>query len=315
MTTARDRESLTEIELARRLRAAYGPGAGCPPPEIWHRAALGEPAADERARLADHAAGCPACAAERDLAAAFVAGPDPAAAGDVAAVVAHLAARPPHRPAAGVAAADGARNRSGAGPVESAPAPTRERPAGTPREAAAPEPLGERPAAVRPAARPGGRLLRFPRLAGAAAAVLAAAAALVLALGLGAYVLRAPQPPPLPDRPAGGGVRGAIVTGLAPTGELDAAPAALTWEPVGGAASYRVTLFAADDAVLWRGEAAGPPAPLPGAVMPLSSAVVYGWSVEAIDAGGRPSARSERASFLIRPEPEGAPAAPPESEG
>jgi hypothetical protein len=288
VTTARHPESLSEIDLERRLRAAFGPGAGCPPPESWHRAALGELAEEERARLAAHAASCPACAAERDLAAAFGAGPDPAAADDVAAVVARLEARPPHRPAARGAAA-----------------------AGAPREgtaATAPEPPRGRPA--EPTARPAGRLLRFPRLAGAPAAVLAAAAALVLALGLGAYVLRAPQPPPLPERTGGGTVRGAAVRGLVPSGEVDSAPAVLTWEPVAGAARYRVTLLAADDAVLWRGEVAGPPAPLPDAVMPLSSAVAYGWSVEALDAGGRSFARSERATFRIHPEPEAAPAGP-----
>ena len=292
--TARDPESRSEIDLERRLRAAYGPGAGCPPPESWHRAALGELTPDEAGRLAGHAAACPACAAERDLAAAFAAAPEPAAAADVAAVVARLEARPPHRSAAGGAVVDLPRDRPAAG------------------GAAAPEPPADRPApgSAPPAARPAGRLLRFPRLAGAPAA-LAAAAALALALGLGAYVLRAPQPPPLPDRPAGGAVRGAAVTGLTPSGELDAAPAALAWEPVAGAARYRVTLLAPDDAVLWQDEMAGPPAPLPDAVMPVSSAVAYGWHVEALDSGGRPFARSERATFRVRPPPEAAPAAPP----
>jgi hypothetical protein len=322
--TAHDPESLSEFELGRRLRAAYGAAAGCPPPESWHRAALGELPPAERDRLAAHAAACPACAAERDLALAFAAGPGPGAAAldaDVAAIVARLEARPPHRAAAGA----GAPERPAAGGV--ATERWQERPAaGT----GAAEPSHERPAAgaavaepprVRPAtggaraARPAGRLLRFPRLAGAPAAALAAAAALALALGLGAYVLRAPQPPPLPDRPAGGAVRGAAVGGLAPSGELDAAPAAFTWDPVAGADRYRVTLLAADDAVLWQGEVAAPPAPLPAAVIPLSSAVVYQWRIEALDAGGRTVARSERASFRVRPEPEAAPPGTPGAEG
>jgi len=298
--TPHDSESPSELRWQRWLRAAYGPESGCPPPESWHRAAAGELPPGERDRLAAHAAGCPACAAERDLAAAFAAGPEPGTAAldaDVAAIVARLEARPPHRAAAG-----------GGGPAGTPATGTPAAPSEIPRARPA---LEDAP----PAARRAGRLLRFPRLAGAPAAALAAAAALALALGLGAYVLRAPQPPPLPDRPAGGAVRGAVVTGLDPSGELDAAPAALTWEPAAGAARYRVTLLAPDDAVLWQGEIAAPPAPLPEAVMPLSSAVAYRWQIEALDAEGRAVARSERATFRVRPEPEAAPPGAAEAGG
>lgn len=53
------------------LRAAYGPTSDCPPPETFladEWIALPEQRQEE---LANHAATCPACAAERDLAAAF----------------------------------------------------------------------------------------------------------------------------------------------------------------------------------------------------------------------------------------------------
>lgn len=260
-----------ETDWERRLVAAGTAAGGCPTPEDWHRAALGELTAGERELLDEHAAGCPACAAERDLARAFAAGPDPAESAvmgaDVAAIVARLEARPPHRAAAAEAA---------------------------PRSARAAEPA--------PPAR--GRLLRFPWRAAGAPAALAAAAALVLAIGLGFQALRDPAPPALPDRPAAGMVRGSAIDHLAPAGELAAPPEELSWEPVAGAERYRLTLLAVDDRVLWQGEAAAPPAPLPDAVMPLSSAVVYGWRVEALDAEDRVVARSERTTFRIRPAPE-----------
>lgn len=277
----------SERRWRRAIRGAYAPGAGCPTPESWHRAATGELAAEERMRLAAHAAGCPACAAERDLAALFAGEPEPAAAADVrddlADIVARLEASPPHRPAA---------------------APP-ERPASQ-AAAEAPQPT---PAADAASGRSGGRLLRFPPRGGALAAALAAAAALALAVGLG---LRSTAPPPLPDRPPADAIRGGAVTGLAPEGELEAPPAAFDWTPVEDAAGYRLTVFAADDAVLWQGEVTAPPAPPPAAVMPLSSAVRYQWRVEALDAEGGTVARSERIGFRIRPRAE--PIPPPGDE-
>lgn len=265
-----------ETDWEARLAAAGAPAEGCPTPEDWHRAAIGELAAGERELLDAHAAACPACAAERDLARAFAAGPDPAeaaaTAAGVAAIVARLEARPPHRAATA--------------------------------EAAPPELARRAPAPPEPAPPARGRLLRFPWRAAGAPAALAAAAALVLAIGLGYQALRDPAPPALPDRPAAGMVRGSAIDELSPAGELTAAPEELSWEPVAGAERYRLTLLAVDDRVLWQGEAAAPPAPLPEAVMPLSSAVVYGWRVEALDAGGRVVARSERTTFRIRPAPE-----------
>lgn len=107
-------------------------------------------------------------------------------------------------------------------------------------------------------------------------------------------------------------VRGGVIEELAPAGELTEPPETLSWEPVAGAESYRIELLAVDDRVLWEGEAAAPPAPLPHAVMPLSSAVAYGWRVEAIDREGRVIATSARTTFRIRPTPEEPPEAPTE---
>ena len=80
------------------LRAAYAdPAAGCPPPEAWLEEELAARLPEERRRLEAHAARCPACAAERDLAQGFDAGPEAAGVHpeDVAFVVSRLEARSP----------------------------------------------------------------------------------------------------------------------------------------------------------------------------------------------------------------------------
>lgn len=57
--------------LEEWLRSAWGPHAGCPPPEGLLPAELGALDPAERRRLEAHLRDCPACAAERDLARAF----------------------------------------------------------------------------------------------------------------------------------------------------------------------------------------------------------------------------------------------------
>jgi hypothetical protein len=89
--SANDRPSLT---LDEWLRAAYADG--CPPPEAFLEAETGALDPEARRRLLEHAERCPACAAERDLARLFDAGPE---AGDVrpedvAYVVGRLEGRP-----------------------------------------------------------------------------------------------------------------------------------------------------------------------------------------------------------------------------
>ncbi|HEX3555327.1 MAG TPA: hypothetical protein VIA62_19050 [Thermoanaerobaculia bacterium] len=88
------------LTLDEWLRAAYDdPAAGCPPPEAWLDEELAARTPEERRRLDAHAAHCPACAAERDLARTFDAGPQAAGARpeDVAFVVSRLAAASPVR--------------------------------------------------------------------------------------------------------------------------------------------------------------------------------------------------------------------------
>ena len=85
------------LTLEEWLHDAY---AGCPPAESFLEAEAGALDAEARRRLEEHAAGCPACAAERDLARLFEAGEE---AGDVrpedvAFVVGRLEAASPVKP-------------------------------------------------------------------------------------------------------------------------------------------------------------------------------------------------------------------------
>ena len=59
------------------MRLAYGEEAGCPPPVAFLEAEQKGAGRESRQRLEAHAGRCPACAAERDLAGAFDAGPAP----------------------------------------------------------------------------------------------------------------------------------------------------------------------------------------------------------------------------------------------
>lgn len=82
------------------LRAAYDdPAAGCPPPEAWLEEELAARTPEERRRLEAHAAHCPACAAERDLARDFDAGAEAAGVRpeDVAFIVSRLETASPVR--------------------------------------------------------------------------------------------------------------------------------------------------------------------------------------------------------------------------
>ena len=84
------------------LRAAYASEeAGCPPPEAFLEAEAGGLSPEERRALDEHAARCPACAAERDLARLFDAAPDGADVRpeDLDFVVARLEETSPVRPA------------------------------------------------------------------------------------------------------------------------------------------------------------------------------------------------------------------------
>ncbi|HET9228145.1 MAG TPA: zf-HC2 domain-containing protein, partial [Thermoanaerobaculia bacterium] len=56
------------MSLSESLRSAWD---GCPSHEDWLRLETGEATPDERRRLEEHAARCPACASEREMARLF----------------------------------------------------------------------------------------------------------------------------------------------------------------------------------------------------------------------------------------------------
>ncbi|MFL6261148.1 MAG: zf-HC2 domain-containing protein [Thermoanaerobaculia bacterium] len=158
--------------------------------------------------------------------------------------------------------------------------------------------------------KPAGKVVRFPagRAAGAGLRRLPAqawklAAAVVLLLGGGLlFRLANPSAPPLPAPGIGGPVRGGEIEAVSPVGDAAGVPSELRWNPRPGAASYRVRLLAVDDAVLWEGTVAAPPARLPAGVQgKLQRAVSYLWTVEALDASGARIASSETVRFRVRP--------------
>lgn len=75
--------------LGRWLRETYEE-AGCPPPEAYLESEMAALSPADRRRLESHADRCPACAAERDLARSFDAGPAGLPVADVDFVVARL---------------------------------------------------------------------------------------------------------------------------------------------------------------------------------------------------------------------------------
>jgi hypothetical protein len=234
------------VSLSDSLHSAWSPETGCPSPEDWLRLETGEATPDERRKLEEHAALCPACASEREMARLFAEEPEKDE--DVDDIVAKLEALN----------------------------------------------LPEQPI---PLAFPGQRRRARPVLAWAARL----AALIVLALAVGLF-FRAGQAPPLPDPGAGEVYRGGHLRPLGPSGEISEMPREFRWEGVEGARSYRVTLLAVDDAVLWQETVTVPSARLPeGVARGLHPAVLYRWSVEALDERGARLAASEPVLFLVRP--------------
>lgn len=257
------------------LRAAYEPGAGCPPPERYLEAEMGELPAEERRLLEEHARTCPACNAEQELARLFHGAPEEA--GVEAEGLAHVVAR-----------------LEEASPVRTAE-PRIERGKVVPFPARSPQPA--QPA--QPAAAP------VRKASPVRSWRLAAAAVLALTGGLTLWTLR-PTTAPLPAPPGESQVfRGGELEAVSPRGEMENAPTELHWEERAGSNSYRVRLSTIDDAVLWEEVVTAPPARLPQEVAArLDRAVVYFWTVEALDAAGARLGVSEPVRFRIRPEPE-----------
>ena len=228
------------MPLSDSLHSAW---SDCPPPEDWLRLETGDVTPEERRHLEEHAARCPACASEREMARVFAETPERDE--DVDFIVARLEALK----------------------------------------------LPEQPVP-----------LAFPARRRPAALVWAAriAALVVLALAVGLF-FRAGQAPPLPDPGAGEVYRGGQLRPIGPSGEISEMPREFRWERVEGARSYRVVLRAVDDAVLWQETVTVPFARLPEDVAGgLHPAVLYRWSVEALDEKGARLAASEPVGFLVR---------------
>lgn len=227
------------MSLSESLREAMS-SQDCPSPEEYLRLESGEATPEERRRLEEHAARCPACAAEHDLARAFHAGPEPGE--DVDFVVERLESLRLHEK---------------------------------------PRPLEFRP-----------RKPALVRWAGSLAALVA------LAVGLSIYT--AQKAPPLPEPGRAETVRGAEIYDLQPSGEFPEVPRQFRWAAIAGAASYRVTLRAVDETVLWEESVTEPSARLPQEVARgLHPAVLYAWTVEALNARGERLAASEPVRFTV----------------
>lgn len=244
------------------LRAAYAEDeAGCPPPEAYLAEEMERLSPEERRRLDEHADGCPACAAERDLARMFDSGSeaDGVLPENVAFVVSQLEKASPVRPTIQ--------------PRQDNVVPFRV----------------PSPKIVQPSHRSG--LWR-----------IAAVVVLMIGAGLLFQLSRPPGAPPLPVPGTETTVRGGEVEVVSPVGEVAGVPSELKWEPRPGAASYRVRLSTVDDTVLWETAIPVPPAQLPADVTgKLHRAVVYTWTVEALDASGNRIAGSEPVRFRARP--------------
>lgn len=131
----------------------------------------------------------------------------------------------------------------------------------------------------------------------------AAAAALALALVGGTAVWNLTSgPPPLPEAPTSGVVRGGSIALSEPLGEVLDLPSSFRWSEAEGAREYRIRLRTVDGSTLWEGTSAVPSASLSQEVANLlERAVVYYWQVWALDGEGRVLARSPEERFLLKP--------------
>jgi hypothetical protein len=276
---ARDLEAL--VRAAARSEDAAPPAEPCPLLERLQEYAAGPLAAAERERVRRHLDGCPACAAEVALAAAFF-GPVAEADPEVEAVVARLRQRP-------AVASD----------PQLVPAPV-----GSAESPLPPAPASSGVADLRERRPSGHAERRAPGWRG-----LALAAGVVLAGGL-AFLVGRPAGDPLPPPPEESTVRGSLVVPVGPLGEAADWPTAFRWEPVREARSYRLTVRTVDDRTLLAVTTEASEHPLSPAAA-FDRAVTYRWQVVALDERGEVVARSPEVSFRVLPLAEPAPGLPP----
>ena len=141
-----------------------------------------------------------------------------------------------------------------------------------------------------------------------AAQLPVSAAAAAAALMVAATILSLePDPPLLPEPPATTAVRGTAIELVDPVGPIAELPPAFRWQPVDGAAAYRLTVRAVDDRVVWQRDvpatAGGEPRLELGTELAarLLPSVAYTWSVAASNDGGERIAWSDRIRFRVIP--------------
>lgn len=253
------------MPLGDALRSAWSPADGHPSPETFLSWEMGELPPEERRRLEEHVARCPACAAERDLARLFE---EEEAGEDVDFIVSRLEGM--HL------------GHQKTGPKT--------------------EEARVLPIAPAQAARREAQAAEVPRRS-RRSPLWGLAAAAMLAITFGILFQMRQAPPALPDPGAAGVFRGADLAPVFPVGELGEAPSELRWEEAPRARRYRWRVIAVDGAVLGEGTVSGSAARLPeDLVHSLKPAVVYTWMVEALDPQGGRIALSEPVRFRVRPQ-------------
>jgi hypothetical protein len=144
---------------------------------------------------------------------------------------------------------------------------------------------------------------RRPSPARFRAGTWAAAASVVLAAGLGIFALRDSRPPVLPERQAGDPVRGGEIVWTSPLGVVAEAPRRFSWEPVAGAAGYRIEILDVLGAAVATGEVREARwAPTEAQRAALESYVAYRVRLSALDAAGAELAGSV-AELRVEPAP------------
>jgi hypothetical protein len=94
------------------------------------------------------------------------------------------------------------------------------------------------------------------------------------------------------------GDRPALITLLAPDGTLKRAPSRFEWQPLAGATSYELTLYADDARVLWTSERGTATAVDRPAAIALPTGQQYHWQVQAF-AGEKVMGESRLATFEV----------------
>lgn len=127
-----------------------------------------------------------------------------------------------------------------------------------------------------------------------------AAALLLVVLNVPLHKAAAPDVPN--DVTAGPSVFRSDALGVkGPTGEVEAAPKELRWEPAGGAASYAVLVMEVDHTEVWTGQAREARVALPASVRArMVPGKPFLWQVVAKDAAGNALATSELQRFRVR---------------